>query len=99
MAVNIYLENSSSTTESPGSSNSCISMEVDEPQRINRAQVPLIETSSHCCNMEIETAASDCAGKSSKDVLFSEMKQRPPYRNVSLNIWYSSQTTDKKPPQ
>lgn len=64
MAVNIYLENSSSSAESTGSSNSCMSMDVDDPPRISGAQIPVIETSSQCCNMEIETGASDCPGKS-----------------------------------
>ena len=59
IAVNMYLENPSSCTDSTQYSNSCMSMEVDDVEDIDSSpQVPVIKTSSQCCNLEGETVAS-----------------------------------------
>ncbi len=66
IAVNVFLENSSSCTESTVSSNSCTAMEVDDSQDVDASQGPLVMTSSQCCNMESDIVPNNC-GKSSRD--------------------------------
>ena len=60
IAVNIFLENSSSYTESTVSSSSCMAMDVDEAQGIDDVQGPVIKISPHICSMESDLEGSNC---------------------------------------
>lgn len=74
IAVNMFLENYPSSAENTVSSDSCISMEVDDAQtnvgdmdiihsvlRINNSlQAPVVMMSSQCCKMDGEEVANNC---------------------------------------
>ena len=63
IAINVFLENSSSCAESTISSNSCMLMDVDDAQNVNASSCPVVNTSSQCWDMESDEVTSN-SGKS-----------------------------------